>query len=104
MSKIENNTTNKNKKMSGSAKLKIIIVLGVLIYTIIMMINQQATINDLLERKNELLAEKASLEADKAYYQNEYDYMGTDTYIIKEAKDRLGWILEGETKYIESDS
>ena len=66
---------------------------------------QMLFFGQLREKQQQLLEEKAQLEADKNYYENELKYIDSDEYIIKEAKERLGWLFDDETKYvIEDDS
>ena len=102
-----NKTESKKNSSSSSftSRLKIIIFIGVIAYAVFMIINQQITLNQLREKQQQLLEEKAQLEADKNYYENELKYIDSDEYIIKEAKERLGWLFDDETKYvIEDDS
>lgn len=95
-----NESTEKNKKTTPATKIKFLIVFSVLAYSIVMMANQQFILNEQYQKQQELLQQKEALEADKDYYTNELEYIGSDSYIIKEAKERLGWLFEGETKYI----
>ena len=93
-------TKNKKKKMSTLSKILLFIVLGVLAYTVVMVINQQLTIKKQQDEWDVLSEQKQQLETDKSYYENELEYMNSDEYVEKEAKERLGWVSDDETKYI----
>jgi len=93
-------TKNKKKKMSTLGKILQFIVLGVLAYTVVMVINQQLTIKKQQDEWDALSEQKQQLETDKSYYENELEYMNSDEYVEKEAKERLGWVSDDETKYI----
>ena len=90
----------KDSKSKITTRITILIILGVIIYAVIMIVNQQITLNNLKQKQQELLEQKEQLEADKNYYENELDYIDSDDYIIKEAKERLGWLFNDETKYV----
>jgi cell division protein FtsB len=89
------------KKTVNHKKIKLLILFGVIIYAAITFVNQQSIINSQLQKQNELLAEESALKQDMDYNQNQLDYIGSDAYIIKEARERLGWLFEDETKYVE---
>jgi cell division protein FtsB len=89
------------KKTVNHKKIKLLILLGVIIYAAITFLNQQSIINSQLQKQNELLAQESALKQEMDYNQNQLDYIGSDAYIIKEARERLGWLFEDETKYVE---
>lgn|GEM_PF-1101376 len=89
-----------NKTMNHK-KIKLLILLGVGIYAAITFFNQQAIMNGQLEKQNDLLAREAELQQEVQYNQNLLNYIGSDAYVIKEARERLGWLFEDETKYVE---
>ena len=91
------------KKMTTAGKIKLLIVLGVLAYVIVMVVNQQLMMQQLEAEKAALSEQKQQLETDKNYYENELEYINSDEYVEQEAKDRLGWIKDGETKYVISE-
>ena len=78
-----------------------LILFGVIIYAAITFVNQQSIINSQKQKQNELLAEETALKQEMDYNQNQLDYIGSDAYIIKEARERLGWLFQDETKYVE---
>jgi hypothetical protein len=89
------------KKTTNYKKIKLLILLGVAIYAVITFFNQQAILNEQLEKQSQLLAEEDALKQEVQYNQNLLNYIGSDAYVIKEARERLGWLFEDETKYVE---
>lgn len=89
------------KKTANHKKIKLLILFGVIIYAAVTFINQQSIINSQLQKQNELLAKETTLKQEMDYNQNQLDYIGSDAYIIKEARERLGWLFQDETKYVE---
>lgn len=92
------------KKAMNYKKIKLLILLGVGVYAAITFFNQQAIINTQLEKQDVLLAQEEDLKQDVQYNQNLLDYIGSDAYVIKEARERLGWLFDDETKYVEVPS
>ena len=88
-------------KKTNHKKVKLLILLGVCVYAAIMFFNQQAILNSQLEKQNDLLAQEAELQEEVQYNQNLLNYIGSDAYVIKEARERLGWLFNDETKYVE---
>ena len=93
-----------NKTVKNHKKIKLLILLGVIIYAAITFVNQQSILNSQLQKQNELLAEETALKQEMDYNQNQLNYIGSDAYIIKEARERLGWLFQDETKYVEVPS
>lgn len=91
-------------KKSGLGKIKILIVVGVLIYTIFTFANQQTLLAEQLKRKDELAAQQADLEREMDFRKNELNYIGTDAYIEQQARTRLGWLYPDEVKYVENSN
>ncbi len=89
------------KKATNYKKIKLLILLGVAIYAVITFFNQQAILSEQLEKQNQLLAEEDELKQQVQYNENLLNYIGSDAYVIKEARERLGWLFEDETKYVE---
>ena len=92
---------NTKKSMSAAGRIKLLILFGVMIYAIITIINQQAILSDQQNKRDTLLAQEQQLKNDIEYYTDELEYIGSDKYIIKEAKERLGWLFGDEKKYVE---
>ena len=79
------------------------IVLAMLIYAIIMLLNQSSVIKDQKEREADLLRRQEALEMQIHSLENELEYIGSDEYIEKIARERLGWIKDDEIKFVDSD-
>jgi len=78
------------------------IVLAMLIYAIVMILNQSRVIQEQKEREADLLRQKENLEAEIHSLENELEYIGSDEYIEQMARERLGWVKEDEIKFVES--
>jgi cell division protein FtsB len=89
------------RKRTGFGKLKIIVLLGVLIYVGVTFANQQSIMATQLERRDKLAQQEAALQREIDFRRNELNYIGTDDYIEQQARIRLGWLLPGEIKYVE---
>jgi len=94
---------NKRKKGPGFGKLKILIILGVLVYAGVTFAGQQSTLATQLKRQEELRAQEEALEREHAFVDNERDFIGTDEYTIQQARKRMGWLHPDEIKYVESE-
>jgi len=79
------------------------IVLAMLIYAIVMLLNQSSVIESQKDKEAALLREKENLEAEIHALENELDYIGSDEYIEQMARERLGWVKKDEIKFIESE-
>ena len=79
------------------------IVLAMLIYAIVMLLNQSNVIESQKDREAALLREKENLEAEISSLENELEYIGSDEYIEQMARERLGWVKEDEIKFVESE-
>ncbi len=79
------------------------IVLAMLVYAIVMLLNQSRVIDEQKEREADLLRRQETLEAEIHSLENELEYIGSDEYIEKIARERLGWVKEDEIKFIDSD-
>lgn len=92
------------EKKSVFGKIKVLIIAGVLIYTIFTFINQQSLLSEQLCRRDELAAKQAELEREMDFRKNELNYIGTEEYIEQQARTRLGWLYPDEVKYVESSN
>jgi len=93
-----------SKKKTGFGKLKIIILLGVLIYAGITFVNQQSIMATQLERQESLAQTEEELQREIDFKRNELNYIGTDEYIEQQARIRLGWLKPDEIKYVENEN
>lgn len=90
------------KRKFNLGRLKVLILLGVLLYAGITLANLQSKISAQAEKEAALSAEQDALELELEYRDNELNYIGSDEYVEKQARERLGWLKEGETKYVEA--
>ena len=79
------------------------IVLAMLIYTVFMILNQSRIIEKQNDREADLLRQQEALEAEIDSLENELDYIGSEEYIEKIARERLGWVKEDEIKFIDEE-
>lgn len=69
---------------------------AVVIYAIVMIIVQQVEIKKQKELLGELETKKQELSEKIEYLESEFEYMTTDEYIERTARDRLGMVKEDE--------
>jgi cell division protein FtsB len=84
-------------------KSGIIIVLVFIIYFIVTFINQQETLKS---KKTALLEIQSDIEMQKIQkieLETEKDMMGSEEYIEKQAREKLGLVKDGEKVYIDSN-
>ncbi len=91
-------------KNSNHKRIKLLIFFGVLVYAGITFVNQQFLIDSQLGKQNDLLAQETAIKQEIASNQSQLDYIGSDSYVIKEARERLGWMFGDEAKYVEVPS
>ncbi|HBU12938.1 MAG TPA: hypothetical protein DEB31_09525 [Clostridiales bacterium] len=89
------------KKVSHFGQLKILIVVGVLIYSGVTFANLQSTFTGRMDRLAEKNREIAEYERERDYLLNERDYVQTDESIEQQARIQFGWLYENEVLYVE---
>ena len=97
---VDKEKTGKVKKVNWS-RIKVFILIAVLVYAGITFINQISILREQQAKGTKLNQTEDSLEKELDFQKNKLDYIGTDKYIVKEAKERLGWLFDNETKYVE---
>lgn len=85
-------------------RIKVFVLLGVLVYASLTFFNQQTILAVQQTKQQQLLEEQDALNREINYYENERDYIGSDEYIEREARERLGWLKPGEKKYVFPES
>lgn len=94
----------KEEKKFNFGKFKLIIILCVLVYVGITFANQQSTMATQLRKHQELAEKKEALQREFDFLRAELsDYIGTDEYFEQQARMRLGWVKDGELKYVEGE-
>ncbi len=91
------------KKKRVTFKFKFIILMVCLVYAGFLFFSQNSILNGLNKEKTELEAKLANQRVLNAQLQNEAGYMDSDSYIEKIAREKLGWVKEDETKFIEKN-
>lgn len=94
----------KKKKSFNFNRIKFFVLIGVLIYASLTFFNQQSILAAQAAKQAELLNTEEELNKEIDYYKNELNYIGSSDYIEKEARDRLGWVLPNETKFVEDEN
>ena len=90
----------KKKKTFRFSRIKVFVLIGVLVYASLTFFNQQTLLAAQQTKQEELLAEQEALNQEIDYYKNEREYIGSDDYVEREARERLGWLKPGEKKYV----
>ncbi len=85
-----------NKEKKRRFSLRWLVVCAVGIYAIITVISQQNIISAQLQEKDKLLQRENELKNKVELLTNEKDYIGTDTYVERAAREKLGWVKQGE--------
>jgi len=76
--------------------LRWIIVLAVGVYAMVTVISQQNSISAQLQKQDKLLQRQKDLQNQIEFLTNEKDFIGTETFVERAAREKLGWIKEGE--------
>ena len=90
----------KKKRTFRVNRIKVFVLLGVLVYASLTFFNQQTILAAQQTKQQQLLAEQDALNKEIDYYKNERDYIGSDEYVEREARERHGWLKPGEKKYV----
>lgn len=91
------------KKKSRFSRIMLLILAGVCVYAGVTFLNLNAKIAEQSARSEQLLSQKAEIERELEYYNNEINYIGSNEYVEQQARERLGWLKKGETKYVEAE-
>ena len=92
--------TTKKKRFRFKKKFFAIVFLVVAVYCGTMFVCQQIELKKIEDEKKQI---QAQIDAQKLKLQElNYllEYSDTSDYIEKIAREKLGWVLQGETKYI----
>jgi len=80
------------------------VFIGILVcYLGYIIISQQMAILRIKRDIEKYSAENKRIEEENSYLKDEIEYAGTDEYIEKMARERLGLIKDGETVYVIKD-
>lgn len=89
-------------RMCKSSLITKLLILAILIYAIVTIVMLQPKINALKEEKAQLSGEIDTLEQANLEIQEDISSLGSDASAIKFARERLNFVSEGETIYIDS--
>lgn len=94
----------KKKKKFRFNRIKIFVLIGVLVYASLTFFNQQSILAVQQAKQQELLSQQEELKKEIDYYKNEQNYIGSDEWVEREARQRLGWLKPDEKKYVEPEN
>ena len=77
-----------------------IVFVAIAVYLVFMLVNQQKTLDDNVNRGREIRAELAAAEQDLEDIEAEEAAADTDEYIERRAREDLGYVYDYETVYI----
>ena len=79
-------------------------VLAAIAVSVMTGIDQKTRMAALEAEEEQLNAELEEKELEKERLEHMIDYAGTDSYVEQVAREVLGWVKEGETKYVAPDT
>lgn len=82
-------------------RILLIVLIVTAAYSVLSYADRESALSVQLDRQQTLLRQQAALEHQLEYHENELDFIGTDEYVEQEARIRLGWLKEGEIKYMD---
>lgn len=94
----------KKKKTFRFNRIKVFVLIGVLVYASLTFFNQQSILAAQQSKQQELLAQQEEIKKEIDYYKNEQNYIGSDEWVEREARERLGWLKPDEKKYVEPEN
>jgi len=75
----------------------LLVVLGFFAVTVL---DQQARMNDMAGEEEQLTQDLEDLSTERDRLDRMIDYASTDAYIEQMARDLLGWVKKGETRFV----
>jgi len=91
-------------KKKVTLKFKLIILFACLVYTGILFVNQTTLTADLNREKEALTQEYEQQAMLNSQLKNQAQFTGSDAYIEKAAREKLGWVKENEIKFVEENN
>lgn len=64
------------------------------------LMDQQARMNDMAKEEERLVEDVGSLATERDRLDRMIDYAATDAYVEQMARDVLGWVKPGETRFV----
>lgn len=93
----------KSGRKKRKINIRILILLLVGIYAGVTIAFQQSTIQSQLRKKQSLLEQQSELMEQIEFLQNEESFIGTDTYVERAAREKFGWVKDGEILFKKKD-
>lgn len=91
----------KRRRYTLKPGTRVIIVLAILVYFSFTFIKQEFIIEDQYAKMDSLNAEIAQVEGQNDDLKRQISYSKSQKYIEKMAREKLGWVKEGEIVFIE---
>ncbi|MFZ5975628.1 MAG: FtsB family cell division protein [Bacillota bacterium] len=89
----------RTKKLNKRRLLKIACV-ALLVYIGVLLLQQEGMLHALDQEKQQIQKEIETVKAEGKEYQNAIDYADSESFVEKEARDKLGMIKDGELQFI----
>ncbi len=99
--KVTQEKDQQQQKKKRSRTIKIVLVIGFVVYVGFTLINQQITLNTQKQQLSDLQQEEGDLQKQEALLQDKLDHMDSEEYIEQQARDKLGWVKDGEIKFVD---
>lgn len=95
----------KARRASGVKKhWKLMLVAALGIYCAISLVMQLSTLKNIETDKQTLNEQLADLQQQQAFLESELEYIGTDEYVERYAREKLGWVYSDEIVYKEAET
>lgn len=97
----------KTKTLSiGSVKKhwKLICVAAIGVYCAVSFVMQLGTLNNIQKEKASLNNQLEQLKQQQSFLESELEYIGSDEYVERYAREKLGWVYSDEIVYKEANS
>jgi cell division protein FtsB len=89
----------KNKKVR--VHISFFIMLAFVVYAIITIVRQESFIRQQEIRQQDLIRQKTNVESEIDALDNQLEHVGSNEYVERIARQRLGWVKEDEIKFVE---
>ena len=90
------------KKRKFSPRFKFFLLFLCAVYASIVFFNQEALMQSQKQEKATLTEQKDQAVVQNQFSEENISYVTSKEYIEKVAREKLGWIMQGEIKFIES--
>lgn len=89
----------RNRKLN-KRRLLTIACIALLVYIGVMFIVQEDKLHALDQQKQEIQTQIKEVQAEGREYESAIDYAGSDGFVEKEARDKLGMVKENELQFV----